>query len=207
MLEMSRLDPVPDAHTLHIVHPRGVPFESLIASAASLLDVPLVPYAEWLSRLSEAHKSHQSLSAAELEKAQAANPALRLFGFFQSARIGPEWEPLSVARLDTARAVCVSRVLAKGAKQLGEENVRKWISEWRAAGFLPRQVDEVVPRTEQTAIRVSAQDAATVVLATLSKPELDASTVLKGAAVVLMASRFGFLVVALGTLQLLSSSF
>jgi hypothetical protein len=206
MLEMSRLDPAPEAHTLHVVHPRGVPFQSLIASAASLLNVPLVSYAEWLSKLSsEAHKS-QSLSAAELEKAQAANPALRLFSFFQSARIGPEWEPLSVARLDTARAVRVSRMLAKNAKPLGEDNVRKWISEWRAAGFLPRQVDEVV-RIEKSAIRVSAQDAATVVLATAMSTPVDASTVLKGAAVVMMASRFGFLVVALGTLQLLSSTF
>lgn len=206
MLEMSRLDPAPEAHTLHVVHPRGVPFQSLIASAASLLNVPLVSYAEWLSKLSsEAHKS-QSLSAAELEKAQAANPALRLFSFFQSARIGPEWEPLSVARLDTARAVRVSRMLAKNARPLGEDNVRKWISEWRAAGFLPRQVDEVV-RIEKSAIRVSAQDAATVVLATAMSTPVDASTVLKGAAVVMMASRFGFLVVALGTLQLLSSTF
>jgi hypothetical protein len=206
MLEMSRLDPAPEAHTLHIVHPRGVPFQSLIASAASLLNVPLVSYEEWLSKLSsEAHKS-QSLSAAELEKAQAANPALRLFSFFQSARIGPEWEPLSVARLDTARAVRVSRMLAKNARPLGEDNVRKWISEWRAAGFLPRKVDEVV-RIEKSAIRVSAQDAATVVLATAMSTPVDASTVLKGAAVVMMASRFGFLVVALGTLQLLSSTF
>jgi len=131
MLEMSRLDPAPDAHTLHIVHPRGVPFKSLIASAASLLDVPLVPYAEWLSRLSEAHKSHQSLSAAELEKAQAANPALRLFGFFQSARIGPEWEPLSVARLDAARAVRVTRVLAKGARRREHSEVDERVARGR----------------------------------------------------------------------------
>src|SRR6266852_5906907 len=123
LLEMSRIDPAPDAHTLHIVHPRGVPFNTLIASAASSLNVPLVPYSEWFSKLSEEHKT-QSYSETNLEKAQVTNPALRLLGFFQSARIGPEWEPIGVARLETKRAVCVSKVLAEGAKPLDEENVR-----------------------------------------------------------------------------------
>jgi hypothetical protein len=203
MLEMSRIDPVPNAHTFHIVHPRGVPFNALIASAASLLNVPLVPYPEWLSRLSEAHKS-QSFSATELERAPAANPALRLFSFFRSARTGLEWEPLGVARLDTTRSVRVSNVLAKGAKPLGEENVRKWMSAWRAGGFLPPQAEETVADTKNAEIRVSGQDAAAAVLATfVSTSQLDALTVLKGAGVVLMASRFGFLVVLISSLQLL----
>jgi alkylhydroperoxidase family enzyme len=205
MLEMSQMDPVPDAHTFHIVHPRGVPFNALIASAASSLNVPLVTYPEWLSRLSEAHQS-RSFSATELERAHAANPALRLFSFFQSARTGPEWEPLSVARLDTACAVRVSKVLAKGVKPLGEENVRKWMSAWRASGFLPPQAEEVVALTEKAVIRASARDATAVVLATSgSTGRLNALTVLKGASVVWLASRFGFLVVFLSILQLLYS--
>lgn len=136
MLEMSHIYPTPDAHTFHVVHPRGVPFNSLIGSAASWLDVPLVPFPEWLSKLSEVHKS-LSYSDANLERTQADNPALRLFSLYESARTGPEWEPLGVARLDTARAVQVSKVLAEGAEPLGEENVRKWVSAWRSSGFLP----------------------------------------------------------------------
>src|SRR6266478_1556877 len=146
---MSRIDTSPDAHTLHIVHPRGVPFNTLIASAASSLNVPLVPYSEWLSKLSEEHKT-QTHSEANLEKAQSANPALRLFGFYQSARIGPEWEPLSVARLETKRAVRVSNVLAERVKPLGEENVRKWVGAWRASGFLPPEQKEAAASLEKT---------------------------------------------------------
>lgn len=133
LLEMSCIDPTPDAHTLHIVHPRGVPFNTLMASAASSLNVPLVPYSEWLSKLSEEHKT-QSHSETNLEKAQASNPALRLFGLYQSARIGSEWEPLSVARLETKRTVRVSNVLAERVKLLDEENVWKWLGSWRASG-------------------------------------------------------------------------
>jgi hypothetical protein len=197
---MSRIiDSAPDAHTFHIVHPRGVPFNTLIASAASSLNVPLVPYPEWLSRLTEAHNS-QSFSAPELERAQEANPALALFSFFRSARVGPYWEPLGVARLDTARAVRVSNILAKDAKPLGEENVRKWMSAWRASGFIPPQAEEAAARTETA---VSKQDAAAVALTTLaSTGQLSASMVIKEVGV---ASRFGILVALLSSLYLLYS--
>jgi hypothetical protein len=209
MLEMSRITPTPGAHTLHIVNPRGVPFNTLIGSAASSLGVPLVPYPEWLSRLTEEHKA-QSYSAENLEKAQGGNPALRLFGFFQAARIGPEWEPLSVARLDTARAVRVSNVLAHGVRPLGEENVRKWLRAWRSSGFLPSERKQAltVSRLEKSALRMSTLETVTAGLATsLPADMLDGSTLLNGAAVVFMASKFGFLMVFFGSLRLLYAHF
>ena len=138
MLEMSHIYPTRDAHTFHVVHPRGVAFNALLGSIASRLNVPLVPFPEWLSKLSEEHRA-QSYTNANLERTQADNPALRLFSFYnsRSALTGPEWEPLGTARLDTARAVRISKVLAEGAEPLGEENVRKWLSAWRSRGFLP----------------------------------------------------------------------
>ena len=208
MLEISRISPAPDAHTLHIVHPRGVPFNALIDSAASSLNVPLVPYTEWLSKLSEEHKS-QSLSATDLEKAQSANPALRLFGFFQSARIGPEWEPLSVARLDTARAVRVSSVLAQGAKPLGEVNVRKWLGAWRESGFLPAEQKEAVAYLEKsdTQVSVSAPKATSSGLDSLRADGLSVSALLKGVGIILIAYKFGFLVAFFASLRMLFSLF
>ena len=205
---MSRINPTPDAHTLHIVHPRGVPFNALIASAASSLNVPLVPYTEWLSKLSEEHKS-QSLSATNLEKAQSTNPALRLFGFFQSARIGPEWEPLSVARLDTTRAVRVSTVLAEGARPLGEENVQKWLGAWRASSFLPPERKKAVAHVEKSDIQVSvsAPKATNSGLASLRTDGLGVIALLKGVGIILLAYKFGFLVAFLASLRMLYSYF
>jgi hypothetical protein len=206
---MSRIDPAPDAHTLHIVHPRGVPFNTLIASAASSLNVPLVPYSEWISKLSEEHKT-QSYSETNLEKAQATNPALRLFGFYQSARIGPEWEPLGVARLETRRAVRVSNVLAEGARPLDEENVRKWLGSWRASGFLPREQKEAVTglkkSDEKTGIQVSAPEATEAEPAT-SLPAFKLVALLKGAGILLLAYKFGFLVAFFASLRMLYSYF
>ena len=136
MLEMSHIHPTPDAHTFHVVNPRGVPFNTLIGSAASCLNVPLVPCPEWLSKLSEEHKA-QPYSDANLERTQADNPSLRLLGVYECARMGPEWEPLGIARLDTSRAIQISNVLAESTEPLGEENVTKWLSAWRTSGFLP----------------------------------------------------------------------
>lgn len=177
-----------------------------MSSAAFSLNVPLVPFTEWLSKLSEEHKA-QSNSDANLEKAQARNPALRLFSFYQSVRTGPEWEPLGVARLDTARAIRVSKMLAEGAKPLGEENVRKWLSAWRSSGFLPPERKKTMVRTERS-FQLSTLEAATAGLAT-SLPAIlfDGSTLLKGAVAVYMASKFGFLMVFFGSLQLLYACF
>ena len=211
LLEMSRIDPAPDAHTLHIVHPRGVPFNTLIASAASSLNVPLVPYSEWFSKLSEEHKT-QSYSETNLEKAQATNPALRLFGFYQSVRIGPEWEPLGVARLETKRAIRISNVLAEGVKPLDQDNVRKWLGSWRASGFLPPEQKEAVAgleksdEKEKTGIQVSASEATEAGKAT-SLPAFKMVALLKGTGILLLAYKFGFLVAFVASLRMLYSYF
>jgi len=209
MLEMSHVDPTPDAHTFHLVHPRGVPFNALIGSAASWLNVPLVPFPEWLSRLTGEYKKTQSHSDANLERMQASNPALRLFSFYDTARTGPEWEPLGAARLDASRAVRVSKVLAEGAKPLGEENVWKWLAAWRSSGFLPpqRRKTETVARIEKPN-QVSTLEAATPVLVTSLPADIfDELTLLKGAVAVYVASKFGFLIVLFGTLRLLYGYF
>ena len=202
MIEISHIDPTPDAHTFHVVHPRGVPFNALIGSAARSLNVPLVPFPEWLSRLTEEqHKSQWSRLDANLERMQASNPALRLFSFYDTARTGPEWEPLRAARLDASRAMCVSKVLAEGAKPLGEENVRRWLAAWRSSGFLPAQRKKTVAHIEKSD-EVSAPEAETPVLVTsLRTAMFDVLTVLKG--VTDVASKFGFLIVLFGFLRLL----
>jgi hypothetical protein len=182
MIEISHIDPTPDAHTFHVVHPRGVPFNALIGPAARSLNVPLVPFHEWLSRLAEErHKSQWSRPDANLERMQASNPALRLFSFYDTARTGPEWEPLRAARLDASRAMRVSKVLAEGAKPLGEENVRKWLAAWRSSGFLPAQRGKTVARIEKSD-QVSAPEAATPVPVTsLPTAMFNEMTLLKGA--------------------------
>lgn len=91
---------------------------------AKSLDVPLVPYREWLQALEDSSSGDES---------KQRNPALRLLEFFCSgvARMGPEWEPVGVARLRMTKARLVSATLMEGAMPcLGEEDVQRWLRFW-----------------------------------------------------------------------------
>ncbi|KAI0045616.1 acetyl-CoA synthetase-like protein [Auriscalpium vulgare] len=138
IIEMSKSD-ADSPRTLHLVHPRGVPFSSLISPLSSALGVPLVPYNQWLAALERSSPSADA-PIAEVEHTQRENPAIALLDFFRSARVGPHWEPLGVARLSTDRAVLVSDTLRVRAEPLGEQNARQWLRAWQASGFLAAPV-------------------------------------------------------------------
>ncbi|TFY80855.1 hypothetical protein EWM64_g3157 [Hericium alpestre] len=128
-IEMSKSN----EQTLHIAHPRAVPFTSLIGPIAKELGVPLVSWDQWLGTLED---SMNDTSVSLVEQMQR-NPALRLIDFYRAVRVGPNWEPVGVARLGTDKAVSVSETLRERAAPLGAENARKWVSAWRKSRFLP----------------------------------------------------------------------
>jgi hypothetical protein len=125
-------------------------------------------------------------------------------------RIGPEWEPLGVARLETKRAVRVSKVLPEGVKPLDEENVRKWLCSWRASGFLPTEQKEAVigleKSDEKTGIQVSTPEVTEAGPAN-SLTAFKMVTLLKEAGILLLAYKFGFLVAFFASLRMLYSYF
>ncbi|KAH9943386.1 acetyl-CoA synthetase-like protein [Epithele typhae] len=112
---------------LHLVHPRPVPWRTLVVPIASALAAPLVPYADWLAAL--------ELSGADADAA-SANPALRLLDFFRSrAAVREGREPLGTAILDTGRA-CEASPTLKDMSPLTTEDAERWVAAWRASGFL-----------------------------------------------------------------------
>ena len=115
------------ARTLHLVHPRPIAWKAIIAPIAEDLDVPLVPYSQWLASL---EKWAAEGSTDEVD-AMRANPALRLLDFFR-AQSGSD----GVARLSTAKAEQASEELAK-MSELTREDAKRWVAAWRASGFLP----------------------------------------------------------------------
>ncbi|KAI0318669.1 acetyl-CoA synthetase-like protein [Amylostereum chailletii] len=124
LIEISKAASGPSApRTLHIAHPRPIALPSLLLPISRSLSVPLVPYTHWLNLLSALPETEPS-------------PAQRLLDFYRSARVGPEWEPLGVARLGTEKVVDVSWTLREGAEKLGVERVEKWLEGWRRTGFL-----------------------------------------------------------------------
>jgi hypothetical protein len=92
---------------------------------ARALDVPLVPWAQWLD----------ALEAAAEKKDVSRIPALRLLGFFRTPRIGHEWEPVGVARLDTRLAQSAAPTLQR-AKDLTKVQINQWLNWWQRVGLL-----------------------------------------------------------------------
>ncbi|KAM5543804.1 hypothetical protein V8D89_002421 [Ganoderma adspersum] len=117
------------ARTLHLVHPRPVPWKTIIAPIAEELGVLLVPYSEWLTGLEQCAAEG---SAGEVD-AMRANPALRLLDFFRAQGTACS-EP--GVRLSTTRAEQSSGELAR-MPELTPEDAKRWVAAWRASGFLP----------------------------------------------------------------------
>lgn len=119
---------------LHLAHPRPVPWNDVASAFAKTLNIPLVPYQKWLGAL-ERRFAETGSDPAEVEKAFAEVPALRLIDFFRGAKEDPELEPLGMCRLATEKAQAASKVLRE-AEQIGSKDVEKWVAFWKKSGFL-----------------------------------------------------------------------
>lgn len=119
------------ARTLHLVHPRPVPWKAIIAPIAEELGVPLVPHTEWLAALEQCAVEGDSADQVDVD-AMRENPALRLLDFFRAQGGGVG----SGAHLSTAEAEQISEELAR-MPELTPGDARRWVAAWRASGFLP----------------------------------------------------------------------
>ena len=119
-----------DQPVLHLVHPRGTPWNSFVGSIAKRLQVPLVPYREWLSAMESSLRSEQASEVDTIRK----NPALHLLDMFRNAKLGADREPLGVVYLDTQKAQRVAPALA--LDQLQPEVASRWLAAWAASKFI-----------------------------------------------------------------------
>ena len=88
---------------VHLVQPRPVSWHTLLEPIAKELNVPLVPYTDWLSAL---ESSVEQGSAQEVE-VMRLNPALRLLLFFkaQSTAMTPDRVAMGLVFISTDKAV------------------------------------------------------------------------------------------------------
>lgn len=118
---------------LHLVHPRAVPWRSIITPIAAELGVPLVTYDEWLAAIVRTAGAEGSAQAIE---AMQKNPALRLLDFFRAGRhVKDGFEPLGLPHLSAEKAKSASETLA-AMPAIGESEAKAWVAAWRAVGFL-----------------------------------------------------------------------
>ena len=113
---------------LHLAHPRPVAWNTILSTVSHALDLPLVPYSEWIQTLK---KSREGLSAQQETDAYQANPALKLLDFFTSANVNALGEALGVPNMDLTKAVKAAPALSEdNLPQLNEVNVSRWLAYW-----------------------------------------------------------------------------
>lgn len=112
---------------LHISHPRSIPWNEVMGYIAQKFDVPLVPWAEWVERL---EKSEPSTSENE-------NAALRLLGFYKTARVDDSRDAGGISRYDLSIAMSETVVLnPENLSDNGPEDVQKWLDFWESIGCI-----------------------------------------------------------------------
>lgn len=119
---------------LHLAHPRPVPWSTIITPIARSLNLPLVPYAEWVTRL---QKSGENLDAKGEVDMMKVNPALRILDFFSRTMLAEERggeggrEMMGMPELSLRKAVEVAPALnEKNLPQLGEKDALSWLGYW-----------------------------------------------------------------------------
>ncbi|KAA1470564.1 acetyl-CoA synthetase-like protein [Dentipellis sp. KUC8613] len=123
---------------VHLIHPRPVPWSTVFRAFSSALNIPLIPYADWIARLD---KSAEGVRPFADTNEFSNNPALRLLDWFHSAwsdNSAEATEALGFPKLQTVNAKLASPTLAdENLAQVGEKDVLSWVGYWKSSGFLP----------------------------------------------------------------------
>ncbi|KAF8311061.1 acetyl-CoA synthetase-like protein [Clavulina sp. PMI_390] len=132
--------------TVHLAHPYPVAWNAVFGPIAQALNVPLIPYNDWLARLEADLKNpaHTEVEAA------TANPVLRLIDMFRAGFDTTEArEAMGVPKLQTTQAVKASPALARGTlAPLGKNDALGWLHYWQSKGLLQtKQFGEVKETT------------------------------------------------------------
>jgi hypothetical protein len=98
---------------------------------SSIMNVPLVPYAEWFARLR---------STADFAAGTGDVAALKLLDLFQLA-LKPAENKESMGllpRVVSDKGICASKILQnEQLSPVRSADVEKWVQYWRGVGFLP----------------------------------------------------------------------
>ena len=117
----------PLATHLHLVNPTPFRWDEVFDYIAKKLDVPLVPYVEWLSKL----------KVSTIVKNAQDYPALRLLGFYESLTqdSGLEAGGLRPCNTEVTRGVCP--VLdEEGLREVKVEEIQRWLDYWKFLGLV-----------------------------------------------------------------------
>ena len=123
-----------DQQILHLSHPRPVSWSRVAQFLSRTLNVPLISYEDWLTRLED---SAGSMGASANKSGVESNPALRLLYYFRALEVGTNVskEALGLPKLSILEGAQVSAAM-RDVRSLNDMDVAHWINGWETAGFL-----------------------------------------------------------------------
>lgn len=115
-------------NTVHLVHPKPQSAKDIFANFGKQLDLPLIPYTEWVRRLEDCSEKHSG----------DAVPGLKLLDFFQ-AGLEKEAQGYEVGGVPSMACAAgeKSSVHLRQAHRIGPPEVVGWLDYWKTIGFLP----------------------------------------------------------------------
>lgn len=114
---------------LHLAHPNPVPWDTVFTVFSTTLNVPLVPWADWLAKLEKDHNGPE------------INPAVQLLDFFRNtpSTYGEHKEAIDVPLLSLTEALNVSPSLADpDLPRISGASAKAWVNYWKTIGFLDK---------------------------------------------------------------------
>ncbi|EJD40563.1 acetyl-CoA synthetase-like protein [Auricularia subglabra TFB-10046 SS5] len=110
------------AGVLHLVHPRPVPWRVALSTFSKTTGVPLVPWDDWMARLTSADSSEDV-------------PALRILGFWRGLGTSGLAGMSAMEDIATGRAQEISPILRNMAP-LSTADAAEWLSYWQRLGAI-----------------------------------------------------------------------
>ncbi|KDQ07647.1 hypothetical protein BOTBODRAFT_180516 [Botryobasidium botryosum FD-172 SS1] len=124
--------------TLHLCHPRPVPWSSIFEHIAASIGAKTVPFPEWFSRLEGSVDAGSEVQVEQIKE----NPALMLLETYRAfaSGVGPDLpfrDATGSPMLETSKAVEVAPSLREDKLgRLGKDDADRWLAYWRKTGFL-----------------------------------------------------------------------
>ncbi|EGN93606.1 hypothetical protein SERLA73DRAFT_97544 [Serpula lacrymans var. lacrymans S7.3] len=128
--------------TLHVIHPQPVKWATVLEPLASLLDVPLVPFAEWHARLEHLHGADSQSNPSKSSSNDNMSSALKLTDFYRMGlNGGPQSSTESMGLLPKVASKkgfhASAALMDNRLVPLGPNDAQMWVKYWREVGFLP----------------------------------------------------------------------
>ncbi|EIW80016.1 hypothetical protein CONPUDRAFT_126465 [Coniophora puteana RWD-64-598 SS2] len=141
LVDLTLSSSKPKDSIVHLVHPQPVMFSSLASRFASTLDVPLVTYDAWLSKLAALSDDASSIPRVQPNgdgNDYSSIRALQLLPYFRGLALNADsGDSFGLPSLDCSQLkLCSKVVLSTEMESLGQADVVKWVVYWRQVGLL-----------------------------------------------------------------------